>query len=529
MRNIFSSGLYILIVTLCTSVAAQISPGPLAAVHSQLEGMSNCTQCHTLGNKVTNDKCLACHTDLKSRIDQNKGFHSSSEILGKNCTSCHSDHHGVNFQIIRFDKDKFNHNLTGFSLTGAHAKKECKDCHKSEFISSKAIKNKKFTYLGLNNGCLTCHTDYHQQTLSPNCTNCHGLDAFKPAEKFNHANTRFPLVGMHQPVPCVKCHPVSQKNGASFQQFAVTQFSNCTNCHADVHQNKFGQNCKQCHSEVSFHTIKGISNFDHSKTNFKLEDKHQFVPCSSCHKTNLTDPVRYSRCTDCHKDYHNGQFTIEGVVTDCSNCHSTKGYAQSSFTVEQHNQGKFELDGAHLATPCTACHKKKENWSFREIGIRCIDCHENIHKAHIDVKYYPDSNCVICHNPSRWSEVNFDHSVTGFALAGAHATKDCRTCHFKADNIGHVVQKFSELSPVCATCHQDVHFKQFDDKGITNCLKCHNFNQWKIESFDHNTTAFKLDGKHQNVACFKCHKKITDQQSVYVLYKIKEWKCESCH
>ena len=117
-------------VILSYSANAQISPGSLAAVHSHLEGMSNCTKCHELGDKVTNAKCLACHTELKARVDQNKGYHVSSEVRGKNCTNCHSDHHGVNFQILRFDKEKFNHNLAGFALTDAHAKKTCKDCHK---------------------------------------------------------------------------------------------------------------------------------------------------------------------------------------------------------------------------------------------------------------------------------------------------------------------------------------------------------------------------------------------------------------
>ncbi|MCX6283385.1 MAG: hypothetical protein NTW31_04010 [Bacteroidetes bacterium] len=61
-------------------VIAQISPGQLASVHSNLEGISNCTHCHTLGDKVTNDKCLSCHTELKARLDLHKGYHASSEV-----------------------------------------------------------------------------------------------------------------------------------------------------------------------------------------------------------------------------------------------------------------------------------------------------------------------------------------------------------------------------------------------------------------------------------------------------------------
>jgi hypothetical protein len=511
------------------STLSQISPGPLSSVHSNLEGLSNCTKCHAIGNKVTNAKCLECHNEVKARVDQNKGYHSSAEIRGKGCVTCHSDHNGINFQIIRFDKDKFNHALTGYVLAGAHAKKTCKDCHKPEFITSKTIRGKKFTYLGLNTECLNCHPDYHQQTLSPTCSNCHGPDTFKPAVKFNHTMTRFQLTGMHQTVPCVKCHALTTKNGKPFQQFAGTRFSNCTPCHADVHQNKFGQNCAQCHTVESFHAVKGISNFDHSKTNFRLEGKHLAVTCTSCHKTNLTDPLKYTHCTDCHADYHHGEFTRQGIVTDCSACHNTTGYANFSFTIEQHNSGNFKLEGAHLATPCIACHKKNENWSFRQIGLRCGDCHENIHQPYLSPNYYPDKNCTGCHNESSWASVSFDHSRTKFILSAPHAKQTCRTCHFKKDDAGHETQRFSDMSSNCSDCHTDIHYRQFEENGVTACLRCHASETWKITGFDHSKTAFPLVGRHKELACSSCHKEFTENEHTFVLYKIKDTRCESCH
>jgi len=516
------------IITLRSGIA-QISPGPLASVHSHLEGMSNCTNCHTLGAKVTDAKCLDCHKEIKSRLDQNKGYHVSGEVKGKSCVSCHSDHHGLTFQIVRFNPSAFNHNLTGFPLSGAHSKKSCKDCHKPDFISNKAISKKKYTFLGLSTGCLPCHTDYHQNTLSPPCAECHGFDAFKPAVKFNHAATRYPLTGMHQAVPCIKCHAVTEKNGTKFQAFAGIQFANCTPCHTDVHQNKFGQNCIQCHSTGNFHTVKGIANFDHSKTKFSLEGKHQNVSCAKCHKTNLTDPVKHDHCTDCHADYHNNQFTVEGNLRDCSECHTVMGFPGSTFTVEKHNDSKFQLKGAHLATPCFECHKKTEKWSFRQIGLKCVDCHENIHKTSIAEKYYPGFNCKTCHDDSRWADITYDHSKTSFPLTGAHEKQSCRTCHFKKDDTGKEVQHFSDLASTCMTCHPDKHYQQFDNNGVTDCGRCHKTDLWKIDNFDHNTTAFKLDGTHKLVACAKCHKTVTKDNHTFVLYKIKEWKCENCH
>lgn len=508
---------------------AQISPGPLAAVHANLEGISNCTHCHTLGSKVTNDKCLACHTELKARVDPGKGYHSSTEVKGKNCTSCHSDHHGVNFQILRFDKEKFNHNLAGFPLIGAHAKRSCKDCHKAEFIANPKIKSKKFTYLGLNTACMNCHTDYHQKSITAPCQDCHDFNAFKPATKFNHAMAIYRLLGMHQAVACEKCHPVTMTNNVKFQQFTGIQFKQCSNCHTDPHKGQFGLNCNSCHSETSFHTVKGIGNFDHAKTQFPLENKHQAVPCKSCHKNNIADPLKHDKCYDCHTDYHAGQFVKQGIPVDCSACHTTKGFPGSSFTIEQHNTAVFKLEGAHLATPCFACHKKQEKWSFRQIGSRCADCHNDIHEGIIDLKYYPEKKCSACHNPTRWSNIAFDHSQTRFALSGPHAALSCRACHFRKDSTGTEHQQFSEMQANCSGCHRDNHNKQFENNGITDCMRCHTADIWKIPAFDHNKTAFRLDGKHQNVACAKCHKSVTEGNITYILYKIKDTRCESCH
>lgn len=508
---------------------AQISPGDLADVHAHLEGISNCTKCHTLGSKVTNDKCLECHTELKSRIEAKKGYHSSLKTRGRECVSCHSDHHGRKFEIVRFKKEEFNHQLAGYELTGAHAGKTCQDCHKPGNIANLSIRNKKFTYLGLSTECLGCHVDYHQKTISASCTDCHGVDSFKPAVKFDHSNTKFPLTGKHQTVVCTDCHAKTTRNGVVFQEFAGKKHQNCTSCHTDAHQNKFGQNCTQCHTTESFHSVKGLSNFDHSKTNFKLENKHSRLACASCHKNNLTDPLRHSSCTDCHKDYHEGQFMNDGLVSDCGGCHTTKGFPGSLFTIERHNEGPFKLDGAHLATPCFVCHKKSEKWDFRGTGNRCVDCHKNVHETYLSDRYYPDNDCRCCHQETQWSVIAFDHSITKFPLAGAHSQQTCRTCHFRKNEKGMEDQIFSDLSSHCTTCHKDIHYGQFENSGKTNCLRCHEPNKWKIPEFNHNLTAFKLDGKHENLACTKCHKPVQQAENSYVLYKIGDTKCEHCH
>jgi hypothetical protein len=518
-------------------VSGQISPGDLSTPHTHLEGISNCTQCHVLGNKVTNEKCMNCHSEVQQRISAQKGYHSSAEVKGKECTVCHNDHHGKNFQLIRFDTVKFDHKLSGYSLSVPHAKKKCVDCHSSKFITDQKVKAKKFTWMGVSPECLNCHVDYHKNTLSPNCLNCHNPDVFKPATSFNHDNAKFQLAGKHKTVDCIKCHKIEMKDGKKFQEFRGMQFNSCTNCHKDPHQNQFGQKCEQCHGMETFQIVKGLNKFDHNKTSYKLEDKHIAVNCKLCHKTNFSDHLKFAHCTDCHTDYHKNQFAKNGVNPDCSQCHTLKGFTLFSYTLEQHNAGKFPLNEAHVATPCIDCHKKQKEWNFREIGINCNDCHTDIHKSFIETKYYPAGNCKICHKESRWKDASFDHTKTDFNLTGAHTKQTCRVCHITTDSIGLIIrdskgimkQKFSGFKKGCTDCHKDNHLGQFEKRGITACTDCHQTENWKATRFDHNTTLFKLDGKHINVPCAKCHKPEKQGLSFYVKYKIKEFKCESCH
>jgi hypothetical protein len=314
-----------------------------------------------------------------------------------------------------------------------------------------------------------------------------------------------------------------------FQEFKGIQYAGCTACHKDPHQNKFGQDCSQCHNEESFLVVKGVKGFDHNKTDFKLEGKHQTVNCKACHKGKFTDPIKFARCTDCHTDYHKTQFAVNGISPDCSKCHSVSGFNSFSYTLEQHNKGVFPLEGSHEAIPCFECHKKQKDWNFRGIGRKCVDCHKDVHQPLIPAKYYPESNCTICHSEISWSTVAFDHSKTSFLLSGAHSKINCRTCHIKGENAPISQQKFTGLPGKCNDCHTDKHFGQFAKNGVTDCSACHSSGKWVPSDFDHNTAAFKLDGKHKNVPCIKCHKPQQEGSDYYIKYKLKVFTCESCH
>ncbi len=456
------------------------------------------------------------------------GYHASSEIKAKKCWSCHSEHHGRDFRIVNFNPNGFDHNKAGFALTGKHSQIKCEDCHQSKYISVKDLKSKKNTYLGLSPKCESCHQDVHQGTLGNNCNSCHNTKAFKPAANFNHDNTKFRLTGEHTKVECIKCHIEETRNGKKFQKFTGLQFSNCTPCHRDPHQGRFGKNCENCHVTSGFNIINQKS-FDHNKTNFPLLGKHRFVKCSDCHKQGLKVKLKYQKCMDCHSDFHKGDFTVNGIETDCSKCHTVDGFQPSLFTIDMHNKTRFKLTGSHLAVPCQSCHYKSGNWHFKNIDEQCISCHKNIHGTEITSKFMPDNKCESCHKTDSWSDIKFGHDKTGFSLLGKHAEVKCGDCHYRKNAAGEQVYKFASLSSNCTTCHKDVHFGQFTEGKNTTCQKCHTFNNWKPDKFDHDKTRFSLKGAHMNLDCSACHKTVTKNGNSFVQYKLKDFKCSACH
>lgn len=509
---------------------AQISPGELSKDHLELEGILNCTQCHVLGGKVSNNKCLTCHDEIKSLIGQNRGYHASTEAKNKECASCHSDHHGRNFDLVRFDEDNFRHGLTGYDLTGVHQRIDCRDCHQPDFIVDTDLKRDEDTFLGIEQECLSCHADYHQKTLSKDCASCHSTEEFSPAPDFDHNNTEFALRGKHIEVECVDCHEKETRNGRDFQRFTGIKFGKCIDCHEDPHENNFGTNCTDCHKEASFSVTKSLAYFDHTKTGFELRGKHRKVECKQCHTSRFTDPLPHNTCNACHRDYHHGQFTDRGITPDCAECHTVNGFEVTLYTIEDHNNSRFPLEEAHLATPCYACHKPDNRWNFKSVGERCVDCHEDVHAGYIDEKYYPDQSCTSCHLVTNWKENVFNHDLTDFELEGVHTTENCMSCHGSDDaNAVSRYENFQDLVSTCSSCHDDIHNRQFEKGGDTDCATCHGYDSWEIARFNHNRARFKLEGQHRQVACGECHQEVKIQEEVFVQYKLKSFECIDCH
>lgn len=520
--------LLIFILFFSVSVLAQISPGDLTKAHAKLEGMSNCTKCHELGEQVYNSKCLDCHTEIRSLINAKRGYHSSSDVKGKDCWSCHSEHHGRNFRIINFNPSGFDHSKTGYVLKGKHAEIDCEDCHNSKFIDYSKLKHTGKTYLGLSKECGSCHEDFHLGKLGSNCTECHSNESFKPAVGFDHAKTNFKLTGAHQNVNCVSCHSLTEKNGKEFQTFETKNFSNCNSCHNDPHKTAFGNDCKSCHLTSSFQRIREGA-FDHSKTNFPLLGKHKLVGCNDCHKGGISNKPKFEKCIDCHSDFHKGDFIVDNKPVDCVKCHSVEGFKPSLFTVVDHTETNFPLTGAHLAVPCQSCHYEDSKWKFSDLKKYCIDCHKDVHGNELSEKFLPEDDCTFCHETTNWSTISFDHSSTKFDLIGKHGSVQCSGCHLEEDQTGENKFRFKSLNSGCKICHTDVHFDQFETEDDLYCSRCHTFENWQPDKFDHNKTEFSLRGAHQKLDCSRCHKPVEEDGNIFIKYKLEEFKCAACH
>lgn len=611
MNRLIENIIFIFFISVTVSYG-QISPGDLSQAHAELEGMSNCTLCHELGEKVSNTRCLDCHEDIQSLINQNKGYHANSAIVKKDCFECHSDHHGRKFDMVRFDQDNFNHNQTGYNLEGKHEVVDCRDCHMPDYIPNAEIKQRENTFLGLEKECLSCHDDFHQETLSTNdCMSCHDMEAFKPATNFDHSETDYKLNGKHIEVDCIECHEKTTRNGVEYQEFSDISFNDCKSCHNDPHNNqiqgkcmqchtetsfssflgkkrfnhnttdftlkgshkridcfschketsnpklvfqdqinvnensciechndvhdeKFGNECAKCHNEKSFLTLNNMDFFDHSVTDYSLEGKHVEVDCKQCHEGRYTETIDFSACKNCHDDYHREEFKENGVSPDCVECHSLKnGFDYSLYTLEQHQDTTFPLEGAHFATPCFACHisEDDERWTFRNLGSTCVDCHQDIHQEYISETYYPDNDCKACHINDSWANVTFDHNSTNWPLEGKHTGVDCRACHFiEISDINAIsTQKFTNLDTNCASCHENTHGESFAIEGVTDCNRCHITSSWLPENFDHNTTNFPLEGKHKDIDCRACHTSSIENGQTVILYKLNKFECIDCH
>ena len=569
-------GLALALACLGGPVAAQISPGPLAKPHQQLEGTLQCVACHGGGRKEhMTARCLDCHKEIGWLVQRGRGFHAG--VREQRCASCHPEHAGEDFALVSWpggDPQRFDHARAGWQLEGSHQKTPCADCHKPALRVSPAAKLSgrrapEWGWVGLERDCVTCHEDVHRGRLGAACGNCHGTTDFKTINrgKFDHDRTRYPLRGRHREVACEKCHDFSAGKVVRNPPFA-----NCTDCHADAHAGTAtlaGRivDCASCHAvegwRPSTYTVA-----QHRLTKYPLEGRHQQVKCAACHLKNppgvpssqlgsATVQMRplATQCRDCHADDHGGQLASRPDRGACAACHRVDGWTPSTFTVANHATLRLRLEGRHAEIECAACHGAdrkglprlpgpevlgKARVALKPKETECAACHVDPHDGHAP-------RCLDCHGERRFRPSLVDiaaHKHYKFPLDDAHAAVPCVACHEElkhptaTSSLVLVRWSFPRLlfaAPKggCEGCHANPHGGQFAkraDRGA--CEICHGMATFRPATrFDHNRdAAFSLKGAHANVACARCHpsSRGADGKPV-VAYRPISAKCEACH
>jgi hypothetical protein len=292
------------------------------------------------------------------------------------------------------------------------------------------------------------------------------------------------------------------------------------------------------------------SRIDHEElTGFALVGAHATLDCASCHgdadrpddgialtfvrRDGAFPAPAHETCQSCHADYHAGAFADNPRGPACESCHEATGWTPVLFDLERHeSETRFPLTGAHVATPCTACHGGRAVATTADLSpaTTCEGCHadENPHGDSFE-EAGGVTACGSCHATSGWAGGDFDHATTGFPLAGAHAAVSCDGCHAReSDSAGRPVRTFRGLQSTCASCHLDdaPHRDQFEGRA---CDDCHDAGSFTLATFDHDATRFPLEGPHTSVACASCHRTESDGAGSFVRFRPLGTACADCH
>ena len=476
MRRWASAALGIILLG-CASCAAAakierlLMPGEVAKAHAKLE--TECAKCHdrTDGSRQS-ALCVDCHKEIGADLKLKRGFHGRALKPGVTCSACHSEHKGRAADIVRFDRESFDHAVTGFKLDGHHATATCSACH----ATGKPFRSVK-------NSCVDCHQkqDIHSGKLGKDCAACHNTTSFAKTD-FDHNKTHFPLKGAHFRTACADCH-----RDPSFKHTPLE----CVACHArdDVHKGARGPKCGECHNAEKWKQ----SSFDHEKIgHFALNGAHAKITCEACHRSGDMKVKVPDKCAGCHAadDRHGGRFGDA-----CGVCHNELKWKEARYDHEA--KAHWALRGKHAKVDCHACHTGPV--SGPKLPKDCGGCHkaDDVHHGSMGAL------CAACHVETGWKDkVRFDHDMTRFPLVGLHATVACEECHAN--------RAYRNTARECVACHKadDVHKGNLGKE----CASCHNPNGWKFWQFDHGkATKFALTGAHAKLDCQDCHIKPADE------------------
>lgn len=260
-----------------------------------------------------------------------------------------------------------------------------------------------------------------------------------------------------------------------------------------------------------------------------LEGSDQCLKCHSQKKR-----ISAGRCLDCHqllREQLEEQRGFHATLAEqgCERCHMEHHgkefelvyWGEEGEADFDHDQTRFELQGAHARLSCRSCHKESLIRSKARLqqrgkdlsrtflgldGSACDSCHVDEHRGQFE-----DRSCTTCHNLEKWTEgSHFRHETARFLLLGKHRQVACDRCHARVpvDDSRPDAGTYSQYTGLpfstCSDCHRDPHRGRLGSV----CSQCHSENGWSpvdMRNFDHGRTRFALEGAHRQTKCESCH------------------------
>jgi hypothetical protein len=529
--------------------------------------------------EVSNDDCLACHSD-KTMTTKRGGRTVSLFVDGKkfsasvhsalSCTSCHADLEGkdlphgtpvarVQCGTCHSDEQKQHAaSLHGRAIArGDPLAPHCVDCHGNHDIISVKDRNSAVAPLKIPFVCGRCHREGTPVQVNRN------IDQHNILENYSESIHGEAVLkkGLIVAATCVSCHtphnilPHTDPNSSiNRRNIAAT----CTQCHAqieEVHRKTIRGElwekeshvlpaCVDCHQPHKVRNVfytQGMADADcmrcHADEHLKASDgrnlfvrvtevagsRHAKVACSQCHSE-----VNASHVRPCETITH---------PVDCSRCHEEIGQQY-----QRSKHGQLLAAGDANAPTCTECHgthqilgkHDPESVSFStNVPTLCGRCHREGQKA--AVRYTGGQHDIVRH---------YTESIHGKGLlkSGLTVTATCTSCHTahlvlpRSDPASTVNPK--NVPATCGACHhgiqeqfvESVHSASITKTGkpLPVCSDCHSAHS--IRRTDE--TGFKLDIMDK---CGRCHEQIaktyfdTYHGKVSRLGYTGTAKCYDCH
>ena len=347
-----------------------------------------CTECHgahdgkkQMGMKIV---CERCHQDIAREYQESYHFKKYKEDTRHYpiCTTCHDPHFKSKREVMseieykqeivdicskchQKDIEKYIHSRHFHEMEGGNPEAPvCTSCHEKHGIKKPTDPESKVHALHISDVCNECHPG-HKESLHRGAEGGEGL------------------------VSCATCHTGHQTDMASINQSIFKEggiFNRCNFCHSAERHTKeslaHGEimlldeeggeaNCTRCHvyhanTLTQQGKVKEPKAFD--CVNCHAQENRDYL--NSIHgQAHLAGIEEAPYCTDCHGEENimkvSEQFTPEGVVEKCAECHSDKDlmlrfqinpYVTEGYKDTYHGKIlEMGTENIHFAV-CSNCH-----------------------------------------------------------------------------------------------------------------------------------------------------------------------------